>query len=172
MVIEDAHGISAKLQDLEFTVERHCHRTVNTGFTNDITHRIKQGNFALVWSEFPLPGQHLQPSKMFAHFSQLCCWARLCSDTGTPFVLFGSFGKKWENAQVKALVNDAHLSVAHHRLCHFNLRVDSSQAEPSSTCFMSASTFRMESHRCQCSVPKESHKLDWNVQPTSSQDKL
>ena len=172
LVIEDAHGISAKLQDLNFSVERHCHRTVNTGFTNTIAHRIKQGNFAFVWSEFPLAGQHIQPSKVFAHFSQLCCWARLCSDTGTPFVLFGSFGKKWDDAQVRALITDVRLTVAHHRLCHFGLRVDSSQAEPSSTCFISASTFPIASHRCQCSVPKESHKLDWNAQPTSSQDKL
>ena len=172
LLIEETHGAAAEFQRLGFTVERHAHRAINTGLTNCIPQKIKQRQYTALWSEFPITGPHIRAERAFAHMSQLCAWARLCADVGIPFILFGSFGKKWADPQLRVMIEDRRLHVSYHRLCHFGLKVDSTQQEPSSTCFVSASSFSLPSHCCRCGVAKEAHKLDGNAPPASSQDKL
>ena len=164
--------MAAEFQRLGLTVERHAHRALNTGLTNLIPHKIKQLHYLAVWSEFPISGLHVRTDRIFPHMSQLCAWARLCADVDTPFILLGSFGKKWSDPQLKVMIDDGRLHISHHRLCHFGLKVDNSQVEPSNTCFVAASTRHLPSHCCRCDVPKDGHKLDWNTQPSSSQDRL
>ena len=114
MVFEKHHGITDTLQTLGYTVERHTHREINTGLTNLVAGNIKKSHYLAIWIEFPISGMHIRSDRSFAHFSQLCSWGRLCADTSTPYVLFGSFGKKWSNPQLQTLVNDGRFYVAHH----------------------------------------------------------
>ena len=90
---------------------------------------IKESKYLAVWSEFPIPGCHsIRADRAHAHMAQICSWARLCRDNAIPFIMFGSFGKKWGDPQVKAMVDDRRLHMAYHRLCHFGIKM--AQAVP------------------------------------------
>ena len=145
---------------------------MNTGATNHISNDIKQGKIKVLWSEFPIKGHSVKLDRFFAHMSQLGIWARLCSDNGVDFMLVGSFGPKWNDAQIETMIADGLLSTSYHRMCHFNLKVDSSQKEPSGSCFVIAANFLVKSHPCICNVSREEHVLDWKTRPSSSQSRL
>ena len=153
MVIEEHHGVTSLFQQLGYVGVRHAHNAVNTGLTNDVAHMIKTYSFAIIWSEFPIAGVHVRLQRYHARMAQLCTWARLCYDVGVPFVLFGSFGRKWQDPQLKVMFDDQKLHKSYHRMCHFKLKVDSSQTDPSSTCFVAASTASLPSHSCECGLP-------------------
>ena len=160
------------LTDSGFTCIRHSHNAINTGMTTSTSHDIKQHKYGAVWVEFPLKGQHVKQRKWFAHMSQLCVWANLCYALGIQFILFGSTGSKWDDPQLQVLMTDGKLHIAKHRLCHFGIKIDQFQTEPSGTCFATASTIPVKSHPCLCKVRFEDHKIDWNTPPTSSQCNL
>ena len=138
------------VQSHGYEAERHAHKALNTGVTNNISGQIKQNVIACIWSEFPIPSMHVANDHYHAHITQLCTWARLCYDTGTLFVLYGSVGRKWRNAQLEALCDDNRLHRAYHRLCAFGLKTVSSQTEPSSACFLTLSTRHFQNHPCKC----------------------
>ena len=169
LVIEDKHGISQVFLDIGRQVERHSPKVVNTECTAHISDSIKSNLFSAIIAEFPVAGYHVVASQHHAVFGQLSEWARQCSSSKMPFVIIGPFGSKWREAQISALFNTQILFVAHHRMCHFGLHVDSSCKQPSSCCFVTGSTFKMANHRCTCNATREDHVDDYNVpQPSSS----
>ena len=155
IIVEQHHGVTPVFQAAGFSVERHSHRDINTGLTNKIAHDIKQNMITLLWSEFPIVGYHVAPDKYFAHLAQLMSWANMCADVGILFILFGAFGSKWKDSQVEAMINTKRLMISHHRMCHFNLHVDATSTEPSSTCFVTASTKPLKPHPCKCNVSQQ-----------------
>ena len=172
LVIEQSHAMTEALTDSGLTCTRHSHDAVNTGMTTSISHDIKQHKYGAVWVEFPFKGQHVKPRKWFAHMSQLCLWANLCFGIGIQFIVFGGTGTKWNDPQLQVLMTDGKLQIAKHRLCHFGIKIDQFQPEPSGTCFATASTIPVKSLPCVCKVRFEDHKIDWNTPSTSSQSNL
>ena len=160
------------LTDNGYTCVRHSHDAVNTGMTTHISHDIKQHKYTAMWVEYPLKGQHVRPRRWFAYMSQLCVWANLCLGIGIQFILFGSTGKKWEDPQLQVMMSENKLHVSKHRLCHYGIKIDPFQSEPSGTCFATASTIPIKGHPCLCKIKFEDHKIDWNTPATSSQSNL
>ena len=155
-----------------YTTTRHTHEAVNTGLTQHLSRELKEMKYAVVWIEFPIEGHHVRPKKYFAHMAQLCNWASLCAGIGTQLIIFGSTGKKWSDPQLQILLCDGKLHIAKHRACHFGIKLDAMQSEPSGSCFATASTQKIPSHQCKCDVPYEQHRIDWHTPPTSSQSNL
>ena len=172
IVLEETHGVAEAFADQGLRVVRHNHRAVNTSSTNRIAHEIKSNRVVFFYSEYPITGKNLLPGTEYAHFSQLITWARLCHDIGVPFLLFGSFGKKWRQDQLQTAIADGLLRLTHQRLCAFGLKIDNTMAAPSATCFVAASTFNVRPHRCQCIVKPEDHVLDYNTVCKPGQDRL
>ena len=77
---------------------------------------------------------------------------------------------KWADDQIHKMVRDQHLRITYHRMCHFDVRVEPSQAEPSESSIAIAATVDLPEHPCVCK-PGMTHVRDWGVKPASSQDK-
>ena len=128
---------------------------------------LKEQKYDVVWIEFPFQGQHVRHKRYAAHVAQLCIWATLCFEIGTQFTIFGSTGQKWSDPQIQALLSDGKLQIAKHRACHFGIKPDSFQQQPSGSCFATACTLPIPWHKCKCNIPIEQHRLDWHTTPTS-----
>ena len=87
-------------------------------------------------------------------------------------MLFGHIGSLKKDAQVQVAVQHKVLYLSLHRMCHFGLRVDVSQKQPSSVCFAGASTEPIEGHPCACEGPNVEHVYDWKTIPFSSERDL
>ena len=84
-------------------------------------------------------------------------------------VIFGSFGDKWKHPLVTELIDNGVLSLEHHRMCHWSLKVNQSMTKASSTCFITTSTKKLGSHPCQCrDKSRDSHELDFKSSAPSS----
>ena len=162
LVIENRQGHSQTFTDLNAKTVRHAPREVNPALTNNISRSIKQSEFSAVWAELPIPGLHCAPHKYPALMAQLCAWVVLAVAVGMPFVVFGSAGVKWQEPHLQALIADGTLRLAHHRLCHFGLKVDPTHDKPSGSMFCTASTFSMRGHPCKCKVSQDQHVEDFN----------
>ena len=137
LVIDETVDSSNIFIELGFTPVRYSHWSINTGSTNEIGAQLKAYRYKLVWVDFPRLGNKTRP---YAHMTCLVNWANLCLQLGIPFVIFGSFGKKWNDPQLIAAIDSKTLQKRHHRLCHFGIKADESMAGPSSGCFITAST--------------------------------
>ena len=71
---------------------------------------LRTDQIEVVVSEFPVVEYHVAREKMHAHCTQLMTWARLCKAIGTPFMLIGTFGKKWHNQVIDQAVEDGILT--------------------------------------------------------------
>ena len=80
--------------DNGFVPVRYSHWAVNTGQMTNIGARIKNFKYKGVWVEFPKLDNK---GRRFAHMTCLLNWASNCRETGTPFVLIGSFGGRWND---------------------------------------------------------------------------
>ena len=156
IVVERQHNVSECFTNMGHRVQRHDHKSINTGATNAITNHIKTDQIEVVFSEFPIEEYHVTREKMHAHCTQLMTWARLCQATGTPFILIGTFGKKWHNQVIDQAAEDGILHVSYHRLCSMNLELTPGSI-PSAVCYVAATTFPMSNHPCTCSTKEEDH---------------
>ena len=144
---------------------RHAPRELNTGLTNTVAREIKDGKYAAVIAEMIVPGVHVAPPRHHAAMHQLCAWALLCIAVGIPMVIIGSFGAKWTEPQVTALISDGKLTVAHHRMCHFGVKVDPTAPLASGACVVTASTVPLPAHPCRCSGgPRANHSSDFKTE--------
>ena len=172
IVFEDYHGVTEAFQRLGYRCIRHCHRAINTGTTSRVAHDIKQNKVVFLYIEFPVVGKHVKPKEHFAVISQLLSWARLCSDCDVPFLMLGSLGSKWKDPQIATAVADRLLTLAHHRRCAFDLRINNTMQQPSGTCYVSAATIDVRPHRCRCEVKQEDHMMYYKTMNTSSQNRI
>ena len=129
LVIDENLDSSNMFIESGYTPVRYSHWGINTGHTNEISVQVKSYRYQLVWIDFPKLGNKNRP---YAHMTCLVNWANLCSQLGIPFVLFGSFGKKWNDPQLVAAIDKKLLITRHHRLCHFGIKANESIVGPSS----------------------------------------
>ena len=168
LIIDDSTDSSNLFIESGYTPIRYSHWGINTGQTNEVGAHLKAYRYALVWCDFPKLGNKARP---YAHMTCLINWANLCRQLGIPFVLFGSFGKKWNDPQLLAAVDSGTLQKRHHRLCHFGITVSGATDVPSSTCFVTAATVPLPAHPCRCEVPQAQHKMDLKTEPGPSTTK-
>ena len=147
---------------------RYSHWGINTGQTNTIGAELKAQKYAMVWIDFP---KLINKDRRYNHITTLVNWAQICADNGIPYVMLGSFGKKWEEPQLLSAVDRGLLQRRHHRLCHFGLKINMSMSEPSSTCFVTLATFRTPAHPCRCGLSQQDHTMDLRIDPPSSTNK-
>ena len=103
-MLEDTQVASAILQD-RYKVKYYRHRALNNGETGDVLQKIRTQYFKFIFVEFPISGRHVAKEDMHKTCATICHWAKAGSDNETPFVLFGSEGKKWMEPQISALVD-------------------------------------------------------------------
>ena len=104
---------------------------------------------------------------MHSVMNQLCTWLQLAGELHIPAGTFGAFGHVWQHEGVQTLIRDHAFCKSHHRACHFGLKLDPKQTEPSKICFVFLCNVKTPSHLCKCSVPQHDHKLDWSAQNMS-----
>ena len=165
LIIDETTDSSNLFIDNGYTPVRYSHWSINTGQTNTIGAQLKANKFKMVWIDFPKLSNKPRP---YAHMTCLLNWATLCSQLGIPLIMFGSFGKKWDDPQLLAAFEQQQLSKRHHRLCHFGIKTSKERASPSSGCFVTASTVPLPAHACQCSVSRAEHIMDLKVEPGHS----
>ena len=137
-MVESAHGVTAAFASFGYSTERHDHRAVDTGLTNAVAHRIRTGEFSAAWIQMPIAQLHVRKDRYFACMSQICLWARLCQECRVPLVIFGLVSTVRRDPQVEIALGNGTLTMSFHRMCHFGLKVDATQAQPSSVCFAAA----------------------------------
>ena len=81
---------------------------------------------------------------------------------------------------LEIMIKESQLQLSHHRLCHWNLKLDNNMSLPSATMFKAASSMGLRPHNCKCG-PRVKHELDWIPQdmtqnpfakPAQKKDKL
>ena len=156
---EELHSTSILIEQGYIPV-RYSHWGILTGQTNTIAARLKAQEYRIVWAAFPYVANK---DRGYQIITAVLNWARLCKELGTPFILFGPFGKKWKDPQVTDFVSRQILILRYHRLCHFGMKADNSSIKPSSACWVTASTVDIEPHPCQCPLPQTDHHMDLKV---------
>lgn len=165
-MLEDRQMASAILQDT-FKVKYFRHRALATGMTGEVLQMIRTKVFDFIFAEFPIAGRHIPQESMHKICSTICHWAKAAADSGTLFVLFGLDGKKWMEPQISAILDERVLHKAWHRACHFGIKIDATQPQPSSTCWVTASTMQLASHKCNCTTSRQDHVLDFKAAPSA-----
>ena len=161
LVVEDKHGHAQTFINFGLQVVRHQPRQLNTGMTNSVAQKIKDCEFSAVVTEMPVAGVHVAPPRHHAAVHQLCTWATLCLAVGIPMIFIGTFGEKWNDPQIAALVADKQLHISHHRMCYYGVKVNPTLTKPSSSCIVTASTMWMKPHPCRCGDPRKNHSDDF-----------
>ena len=77
-----------------------------------------------------------------------------------------TFGQKWKEAQLEAMIASGQLNLAHHRMCHYGIKVSTVNNTPSSSCFITASTMHIETHLCKCEISRDNHSDDYRQTDT------
>lgn len=149
------------MQDFGWKAVRYSPQQINEGPTSHVAHDIKQGKYDLVWIDLPQVGRHVPKDRMHSALSQLCRWLQLASEVGITAGTFGAFGHSWNHENFQVLVQQHKYQKSYHRACHFGLKLDHNQTEPSKICFVMLSAPKIESHLCKCDIPQNGHKLDW-----------
>ena len=167
LVFEEIPMLANILQNNGWKVVRYSPHQINSGNTSHLAYEIKQGHFNLLWIDMPHVGRHVPKAKMHSALSQLCRWLQLASEVGVTACTFGAFGHSWNHENFAVLTQQHHFHKSYHRACHFGLKMDINQTEPSKICFVLLSTPKVESHLCKCEVPQTAHKLDWKSDQTS-----
>ena len=163
LVLEESPSISTILQDRGWKAVRHSPCHINTGTTATIGRDIKQGVYDMLWIEMPLRGRHIAKDRMHSALHQLCRWLLLASEANVPAGVFGAFGSSWKHEAFHALTSKQGFGKSYHRACHFNLKLDPKQEQPSKICFVFLANPRTESHQCKCNVSQVQHKMDWTT---------
>ena len=171
-MIEDKHGHSQIFIDLGHQVVRHQPRQLNTGMTNSVARKIKDSEFSAVVTEVPVSGVHVAPPRHHAAVHQLCTWATLCIAIDIPMVFIGTFCEKWKDPQLAALITGGQIHLAHHRMCHFGVKIDPTARMPSSSCVVTASTIKLKAHPCKCGNPRSNHSEDFKYQHSGAKSVL
>ena len=169
LIIDERTDVSNLFIEYGFVPVRYSHWGINTGQTNTIGSELKAYRFSMVWVEYP---KLINKQRRYAHMTCLVNWATLCKQLGVPFVLFGSFGKKWDDPQLIAAEDSGVFCKRHHRLCHYGLSVEPSLKVPSSVCFVSLSTFDTRAHPCRCEMPQNQHTMDIKESHERNRSKL
>ena len=167
MVFEESPVLTSALQDRGWKAVRYSPQQINVGNTSQVAHDIKQGKYDLLWIDLPQIGRHVPKERMHAALSQTCRWLQLASEVDMMACAFGAFGAAWNHENFQVLTQKHNFHKSYHRACHFGLKLDQSQKEPSKICFVLLSTPKIESHLCKCSVTQSEHKLDWKGTQTS-----
>ena len=123
-MVEADHAVTAAFQELGYVAVRHGHRALGTALTNGVPRQIRHLQISGIWVQMPKSGEHTARSRHSAAVADLCLWARLCTECGVPFMLFGVFGAMKRDPQVEIAVNNGTLHWTYHRMCHFGLKVD------------------------------------------------
>ena len=78
-------------------------------------------------------------------------------------IIIGSFGLLNDNIHIyDSLTADGTLHRRHHRLCHFDYLLDTTQSKPSSSCVVTLSSINIDAHPCLCKESPTEHVMDWN----------
>ena len=157
LLVDDSTDICNLFIELGCVPVRYSHWGINTGQTNTIGAELKSYKYRMVWINHP---KLSNKQRTYAHMTCLVNWAVLCSQLGIPYVMFGSFGKKWNDPQLIAATDSKTLHKRHHRLCHYGLTVDPSLKGPSSVCYITLSTVVLPAHPCRCEVSQTEHTMD------------
>ena len=168
LILDETIGSSNLFIEHGFIPVRYSHWGINTGQTNTIGAELKAQKYAMVWIDFP---KLINKDRRYNHITTLVNWAQTCADNGIPYVILGSFGKKWDDPQLLSAVDRGLLQRRHHRLCYFGLKINMSMTEPSSTCFVTLATFRMPAHPCRCGLSQQDHTMDLKLEPPSTTNK-
>ena len=168
LILDETIGSSNLFIEQGYFLVRYSHWGINIGQTNTIGAELKAQKYAMVWVDFP---KLINKDRRYNHITTLVNWAQICADNGIPYVMLGSFGKKWDDPQLLSAVDRGLLQRRHHRLCHFGLKINMSMSEPSSTCFVTLATFRMPAHPCRCGLSQQEHTMDLKIDPPSTINK-
>ena len=166
LIIEPRHLMAKVLCDRGFQCERHEPRAVNTQYTSHVPAQLSRGAYQLIWIEFPRKADRENGRGIIG---RLMLWLETCSRALIPAFMFGPVGPHWRDAHLIQLINREQVYRTIHRACHFGLKIDATQEEPSSAAFVCVSTVNVEPHPCLCKVSQECHKLDWHTQEPSRQ---
>ena len=170
IVFDENNDTTQLFIDMGFTPVRYSQWGINTGQTGVITHDIVAHKYSMLWMNFP---NLLSLDRKYNHMTKVVEWAKHCTSVGIPFILFGPFGRKWQDPQLHVLEQQGVLDKKHHRLCHFGLKADYGQQKPSSTCFVTLSNVPLQAHPCKCNISRQDHVFDLLPKnTTTAQSKL
>ena len=98
--------------------------------------RIKMQEFSFLCINFQRrKAEDVSPQRIRKFIAQMCLWIRLAKEAGADVVLIGITGPHWDGTQFLQLTEDKVLWESKHRLCHFGLKLDTSDEKPSNVCF-------------------------------------
>lgn len=162
LIFEESPFLSTILQEAAWKTVRYSPQQINSGATPQLSHDLKHGRFQFLWIDMPQVGRQIPKDRMQSAMIQVCRWVQLACEAGIPACLFGAFGRAWLNEDIQALMQYHGMSKSYHRACHFGLRLNKGQPEPSKICFVLLSSPSVQSSPCKCNLPQVGHKMDWN----------
>ena len=166
MCFEDQHYFTGILQKYGYDVERHNHSAILSGLTEHVTRAILDRKGEVIYADFYLAFKTLPSKRNNAYWHRLMWWARFCKRSAVTFVLFGTYGPKWKQAEIESAVSEKILQVTEHRLCHWNMKLDENSENPSGSTYKMATTLTVPPHEC-CGKPWSSHDKDYEKSNTA-----
>ena len=158
LIVEQQHVMTGVFQDKGYACERHAPSAVNTVYTSHVIAKLRRNCYSAVWLDYPRKSILARGRGIL---SQLLLWLVVCARAQVPAYLFGPSGSHWNERQLRQMCADPLFYETRHRACHFGLKLDAMQPEPSAASFTCLSTVAVVPHLCLCKVGLQEHKLDW-----------
>ena len=124
----------------------------------------------MMWTERPIKKQDVRPTRDHAHIKQLCLWPS-CAETTRCYSLSLA---GWASCDLSHSAPPCSMTTCYTaaNTASVTLATDLTQRTRSSATLTALSTARINSHPCQCNIPREGHIMDWSCQTLPSQSKL
>ena len=159
LAIEELPVISEVLTAHGHPVQRYRPCEVNTGRTANITQRIKQGHFDILWTS--TPNTRLIKKRWSAHLGTIMSYCLLMSGSGGHYFIYGPSNDAWNEPELAAMLRDLNGNVTTHQLCHFGLSLQPQGSDIRSRAQVRCvSNCGLPNSGCRCGSGHR-HVMDW-----------
>ena len=117
-------------------------------------------HFVLLWVDFPNTILAKDSETHARRWRVLRVWFETAKRTGTPAVLSGTAGPKWQYDRVKAMYRDGLFAPSTHAWCRFGVAIGPDTTKPSASKHRLYTTISLRAHPCQC-PPNTDHAHDY-----------
>ena len=146
-------------------VQRYRPCEINTGRTANLSQRIKQGHFDMLWTS--TPSTRLVKRRWSAYLATILPYCLLMVGSGGRYFIYGPKNDAWKDPELAAMLRAFDGQITTHQLCHFGLSLQPQGSDVRSRAQVQCvSNFTLTSSGCKCGAGHH-HVMDWaNTEPS------
>ena len=164
LIVEDVRVAEVELRKQGYECDRLTHNELLSSSGAEYTGKLLKGEYNLLWICTP-DDWHVRTSakKSTTHWQRIQNWIQKAMLLGIMLVVFGPPGFLWKMPNIKETLQDSNMQQMKIRVCHFDLRYDRSNKQPSGSYMQLATNATISSRmwQCNCNIPITDHVLDW-----------